>query len=125
MRQLAEEIREEIRNFLDTKLKLEMSMEKTRITNLTDEKVRFLGYEITKAFENTKITRNTKGVRKRAINGTIQLLVPTDVITEHLKPFMKDGKPYQHNARINDPILDIINTYNSEIRGLYNLTMLN
>jgi len=119
-KELAEEIREEIRHFLDTKLKLEMSMEKTRITNLSDRKVRFLGYDITKAIENTKITKNTNGIKRRSINGTIQLLVPTDVITEHLKPFMKDGKPYQHNARINDPILDIINTYNAEIRGLYN-----
>lgn len=119
-KQLAEEIREEIRNFLDIKLKLEMSMEKTRITNLTDKSVRFLGYEITKAFENTRITKNINGVKRRSINGTIQLLVPIDVITAHLSPFTMNGKPYQYNARINDSILDIINTYNSEIRGLYN-----
>lgn len=39
---------------------------------------------------------------------------------EHLKPFVQNGKSVHHNARINDPILDILNTYNSEIRGLYN-----
>jgi len=119
-KKLAEKIREEIGNFLDTKLKLEMSMDKTKITNLTEENVRFLGYEIAKVIANSKIIRDVDGVRRREINGTIQLLVPTDVINEHLKPFMKDGKPYQCNARINDSVLDIVNAYNSEIWGLYN-----
>lgn len=114
------EIRDNIKRFLQDKLHLTLNMEKTKITNLGDKPVRFLGYDIARSKDNTIIKKDTKGVKKRSINGTIQLLVPTEVITEHLSPFVKDGKPVHHNARINAPLLDIINTYNSEIRGLYN-----
>src|SRR4051812_18993096 len=74
---LAERIREEIKDFLWTELELELSLEKTVITNLADQKVRFLGYEIAKARENTALTKNARGVKKRAVNETIQLLVPS------------------------------------------------
>ena len=116
---LAEQIREEIRVFLET-LELVLSQEKTIITNLNDRRVRFLGYEIAKTQEDTKLTQNVQGIKKRAANGTIQLLVPTDVIREKLKPFVRDGKAIHHNARINAPLLDTLTQYNAEIRGLYN-----
>jgi group II intron reverse transcriptase/maturase len=119
-KKLAEEIREETRKFLQEKLHLNLSMEKTKITNLGDENVRFLGYDIARSLENSQVKKNTLGIKRRTVNGTIQLLVPPQVIKEHLKPFVKNGKSVHNNARINDSILDIINTYNSEIRGLYN-----
>ena len=119
-KELAERIREEIRDFLMQELQLELSMEKTLITNLSSQRVRFLGYEIAKTRENTVLTENTLGVKKRAANETIQLLVPGDVIREKLKPFVKNGKAIHHNARINVPLLDLITQYNAEIRGLYN-----
>jgi group II intron reverse transcriptase/maturase len=117
---LSEEIREKIKAFLATELQLELSAEKTLITNLGDQSVKFLGYEIAKSRDNTILTENTRGVKKRAANETIQLLVPTEVINEKLKPFVKNGKAVHHNARINEPILDILIQYNAEIRGLYN-----
>jgi group II intron reverse transcriptase/maturase len=119
-KRLAEEVREQITTFLKTELHLELSKEKTVITNLTSERVRFLGYEIAKTRENTALTENTRGIKKRAANETIQLLVPTEVINEKLKPFVRNGKAVHHNARINDPVLDILTQYNAEIRGLYN-----
>ncbi|MBI1256414.1 MAG: group II intron reverse transcriptase/maturase [Chloroflexi bacterium] len=118
-KQLAEHIREDIRAFLET-LSLVLSPEKTLITNLSDRRVRFLGYEIAKTHEDTKLTPNAHGVKKRAANGTIQLLVPADVVREKLKPFVSNGKAIHHNARVNAPLLDILTTYNAEIRGLYN-----
>jgi group II intron reverse transcriptase/maturase len=118
-KRLAEGIREEIRNFLQT-LSLVLSQEKTVITNLRDRRVRFLGYEISKTHENTKLTQSAQGVKKRAANGSIQLLVPGDVIREKLKPFVRNGKAIHHNARINAPLLDTLTQYNAEIRGLYN-----
>ena len=60
------------------------------------------------------------GRKKRSVNGTIQLVVPGDVIREKLKPFIKKGKPYQVGARVNLPVIEIISQYNAEIRGLYN-----
>ena len=45
-KKLAEQIREEIRAFLATSLMLVLSPEKTVITNLKDQRVRFLGYSV-------------------------------------------------------------------------------
>lgn len=118
-KRLAEEIREEIKAFLET-LSLVLSPEKTLITNLSDQRVRFLGYEIAKTYENSKLTETSQGVKKRAANDTIQLLVPADVIREKLKPFVSNGKSIHHNARVNAPLLDTLTLYNAEIRGLYN-----
>ena len=119
-KKMAEEISDAIRGYLRNELHLNLSMEKTRITNLGDENVRFLGYEIARSRGNSVVKKNSLGIKRRSVNGTIQLLVPADVITEHLKPFVRNGKSVHHSARINDSILDIVNTYNSEIRGLYN-----
>lgn len=119
-RALAEEVRKQIATFLKEELQLELSMEKTAITNLTEQRVNFLGYEIAKTRENTRLVKGSYGALKRSANETIQLLVPDRVIREKLKPFVRNGKAYQHNARINDPILDILTHYNAEIRGLYN-----
>jgi group II intron reverse transcriptase/maturase len=116
---LAEQIREEIRAFLETELHLLLSPEKTVITHLKDQRVRFLGYDIAKTKEDTQLTENTRGVKMRAANETIQLLVPGDVIQEKLKPFVRNGKAFHHNARINLPLLDLVTQYNAEIRGLY------
>lgn len=115
----AERIREEIRDFLMTELHLELSMEKTLITNLTDQRIRFLGYEIAKTRENTAITKDTLGRKKRTANETIQLLVPSKVIREKLQPFTQRGKAVHHNARSNIPLLDLLTQYNAEVRGLY------
>ena len=117
---LSVQVRDEMKNFLSAELQLELSAEKTLITNLGDRPVRFLGYEIAKARENTALTENAQGVKKRAANETIQLLVPGEVINEKLKPFVKNGKAVHHSARINEPILDMLTQYNAEIRGLYN-----
>lgn len=118
-KQLAEHIREDIRGFLET-LSLVLSPEKTLITNLSDRRVRFLGYELAKTREDTKLTENAPGVKKRDANGTIQLLVPADVVREKLKPLVRNGKAVHHNARVNAPLLDTLTVYNAEIRGLYN-----
>ena len=118
-KRLAQDIKEKIGAYLST-LGLTLSVEKTLITNLQDRRVRFLGYEIAKTEENTKLTVNRQGIKKRAANASIQLLVPADVIREKLKPFVSNGKAIHHNARINAPVLDTLTLYNAEIRGLYN-----
>lgn len=119
-RMMAEEIKNKIAGFMNDELHLELSPEKTKITNLSSENVRFLGYDISKSKENTKQVIDSIGRKKRSVNGTIQLLVPGQVIQEKLKFFRKRGKSYPYVARVNLPIMDIINLYNAEIRGLYN-----
>ncbi|MDR0795760.1 MAG: group II intron reverse transcriptase/maturase [Tannerella sp.] len=119
-KKIATEMKEKISFFLLNELKLELSPDKTLITNLGDRNVPFLGYEISKSRCNTQITTNINGVKRRSINETIQLLVPQRVITEKLSPFLKNGKSTHHNARINLPVLDMIAQFNREIQGLYN-----
>jgi hypothetical protein len=118
-KELAEQTREEIRMFLWNELHLELNMEKTLVTRLSDRRIRFLGYEIAKSKEDTAITKDTLGRKKRTANGTIQLLVPADVIREKLKPFVAREKAVHHSARINLSALDLLTQYNAEIRGLY------
>ena len=60
---------------MQKELHLELSREKTKITNLSDKRVRFLGYEITKSQESTKQVVDSIGRKKRSVNGTIQLVV--------------------------------------------------
>jgi group II intron reverse transcriptase/maturase len=117
---LAEQIRESMRDFLERELQLELNREKTLLTNLADRRMRFLGYEVTRSRKGPQYTEDARGVKTRASGGSIHLLVPGDVIRESLKPFVRNGKAIHHNARINIPLLDLLAQYNAEIRGLYN-----
>lgn len=63
-RNLAIEIRERIREFLETKLSLKLNLEKTKITNIS-EKVPFLGYLIGR---RTMLTKQRYGTEKRGVN---------------------------------------------------------
>ncbi|HEY1351475.1 MAG TPA: reverse transcriptase domain-containing protein, partial [Ktedonobacteraceae bacterium] len=119
-RGLAEQIRESMQDFLERELQLQLDREKTLLTNLADRRLRFLGYEVTRARKDLQSTRGVRGVNKRALGGGIHLLVPGDVIRESLKPFVRNGKAIHHNARINMPLPDLLAQYNAEIRGLYN-----
>jgi len=119
-RELAEQIKQDITQFLWERLKLELNDDKTLITNLKDDRVRFLGYEISKSHDNTIVKKNSEGVKKRSINETIQLLVPSEVINQKIRQFISKGKVASVKRRVNLPVLDIINEFNSEIRGLYN-----
>ena len=118
-KRLAETIKTEVSEFLSETLKLNLNDEKTLITNLNTGKARFLGYEIARAKDDTKVTKNANGVTSRSINGLIQLLVPRDVIQKRISDFSENGKSCAHKARVNLPVLDMLNQYNAEIRGLY------
>lgn len=117
---VAKNIKADIGFYLKDNLKINLSEEKTLITNLGNKRVSFLGYEISKTQENSVITTDSANRTKRTANGTIQLLVPSKVIKEKIKPFTADGKSIHNNARVNLPVLDILSQYNSEIMGLYN-----
>ncbi|MDL2258992.1 group II intron reverse transcriptase/maturase [Eubacteriales bacterium OttesenSCG-928-K08] len=119
-KEMAEQIKNDVTLFLRDNLKLELNADKTLITNLKDERVRFLGYELSKSHDNTIVKKNSKGVKARSVNETIQLLVPAEVINRHIRQFTENGKAASFKPRVNLPVLDIINEYNSEIRGLYN-----
>jgi group II intron reverse transcriptase/maturase len=117
---MAKELRENIKLFLKSELKIELNEEKTLITNMLKGKAHFLSYDICKSKDNTRIKVNVKGIRQRSINGNIQLYVPHKEIQKKIAPFRKKNKPIHRAERAYLPLFEMISLYNSEIRGLYN-----
>ena len=113
---------------MEEKLKLELSDEKTLITNAKD-RAAFLGYEITiRQSQSTK--RDKNGKLKRMFNGKVVLLLPRDVVRKRLQSYnaitviqvngKEDWKPKSRGAMTNCNPEDILAKVNSEIRGFYN-----
>jgi group II intron reverse transcriptase/maturase len=118
----AEVIRERLAAFLRDKLKLELSPDKTLITNATEQAARFLGYEIISQRCDTKthlVHRRNLEVpyRKRAINSVIALRLPADVIERRCALYTRDGKPIHRAELLEDSDFSIVATYQSEYRG--------
>lgn len=120
--------KEDIKNFLLDKLKLELSDEKTLITNGHD-RAKFLGYEVTIRKTN-KTRKNKKGIAIRSLDHKTVLLLPFEVMRDKLigykamKIVREKGKEKWESTsrpylRSNDD-LEILIRYNSEIRGIYN-----
>ncbi len=114
-REEAEQIKVRLAEFLRDELKLELSQEKTLITNARTEAARFLGYEIVNQDADDKQCRK---VKRRCINGVPGLKVPVDVIREKCSKYMKRGKPVQRAERLNDSDFSIVAQYQAEYRGV-------
>lgn len=121
-------IKEDVKNFLQSKLKLELSDEKTLITH-SEKSAKFLGYEIYVRKSNlTK--RNKIGRIRRAFNKKVYLKLTTDVMKNKLLEYgvleikihngKEQWKPKARIQFINNDDLEILERYNSEIRGFYN-----
>jgi len=104
----AEEIRERIRFFLEQELGLELSIEKTLITNARTEKARFLGYDL-------HVMRSEE---RRTVNGWLWFGVPREVITAAKGKYMRNGKPVHRNEWILNSDYDIVANFQAEYRGL-------
>ncbi|WP_199338342.1 group II intron reverse transcriptase/maturase [Nostoc sp. FACHB-133] len=110
--QEAKEIKEKLKTFLAENLQLELSPEKTLITNARNEAASFLGYKILVQYSDDKHTNG-----KRSINGIIALRIPPRFIEEKCALYMRNGKPIHRPELINDDDFTIINIYQSEFRG--------
>jgi group II intron reverse transcriptase/maturase len=115
----AEEIKGQIRDFLDNTLKLRLSEEKTLVTHATEEKARFLGYEIAIRQSDNKVAPFRGGIR-RCVNGVVGLFVPRDVARARLQRFIRGGKPAPLYALIAQSDLHIVSYYQAIYRGLVN-----
>ncbi len=124
----AKTIKEDIKNFLNEKLALELSDEKTLITH-TENTAKFLGYDIHVRKSNLT-RRDSKGHLKRSYNKKIRLKVNMEVLKKKLIDYgamhieiINGNEVWQPNHRsgliLNDD-LEILDAYNREIRGLYN-----
>jgi Type II intron maturase len=102
-----------MKEFLLDELKLELSQEKTLITNARTEAARFLGYEIINQDADDKHCR-----KQRNVNGASGLKAPLDVIREKCSEYMKNSKPIHRAERLNDSDFSIITQYQAEYRGI-------
>lgn len=93
----AEIIKSEIGKFLSDKLKLELSVEKTLITNAGTKAARFLNYEIKVQNANDYIQNG-----RRTVNGVIGLYVPKDVIDVKCAEYMKKEKTIHRGELLQD-----------------------
>jgi hypothetical protein len=122
-------LKDDIKAFLAEKLKLTLSVEKTKITH-TSNFARFLSYDITVS-RSQAIKKDKNGIRKRVYSNKIKLYVPHEKWFSKLKEYnaikiSKDEKgkvryKATHRSKlINKPDVGILQTHNAEIRGLYN-----
>ncbi len=118
-REEAEEIKQQLGQFLRNTLKLEMSQEKTLITHASSEKARFLNYHIVNQQSNAKQTK-----KRRSANGRIGLLVPPDVVKSKCIPYQQEGKPAHRTHFLEDHDFTIIERYQQEYRGIVQYYML-
>ena len=125
----AVKVKQDIKAFLEKELHLDLSEEKTLITHST-EKARFLGYDVTlNGYKNE--FRKYKNARRREHAGTVRLYLPKD---KWIKSLMEKGilhittdvngqekwVPVARSSFVNRAPVEIIGTYNAEIRGMYN-----
>ena len=113
-REEVEEIKRQLKEFLEDTLKLTLSEEKTLITHARTEAARFLGYEIMVVQDDH--LRDQTG--RRATNGTIGLEVPVDVVKAKCQLYQQRGKPIHRKALTHNTDFSIIAQYQQEYRGL-------
>jgi group II intron reverse transcriptase/maturase len=116
----AEEIKRWLENFLRDELQLELSVEKTLITN-AKERVRFLGYDIQR-WKGTHIRRfHTQQGMKTQRTGSYQLslLMPVDKTIKFAQEYGETNrwKGKNRGKLLNLSELEILMTYNAEVRG--------
>ncbi len=121
-------IKQDIKEFLGTKLKLELSEEKTLITSGKD-KAQFLSYEITIMQDNN--SRRTVRGKTRVYNARVKLYVPKEKWVNKLKQYnmlkivntkgqKEVWKPLERKELAYLKPNEIVMKYNEQIRGLYN-----
>jgi hypothetical protein len=118
-------IKAELAQFLSQDLKLTLSPEKTLITH-SAQYVRFLGYDMS-VRRSQEIVTDSLGRKMRTLNGTVELLVPLEKIEKFMFDkgviTQKASKVFQSIHRkgwLFMPDYEIVERYNSEIRGILN-----
>jgi group II intron reverse transcriptase/maturase len=122
------QIKQDISNFLNEKLQLTLSDEKTLITH-SEKPARFLSFDITVRKSNlTK--RNVEGKIRRAYHKKVVLKIPPDTIKKKLLDYevleikrhngKEQWKPKHRKGLIFNDDLEILSKYNAELIGFYN-----
>lgn len=111
----ADGIKQQLAEFLQTQLRLDLSADKTLITHARSTAARFLGYDVTVMQDDRKHTNG-----RRSINGGIGLRVPRDVLHAKSQPYMKHGGPWHRPELLHQSVFDIVTQYQSVYRGIVN-----
>lgn len=120
-------IKRDITQFLKNELKVELSQEKTLITH-SKNRARFLGYDVKISHDSLTTKSTASGHKKRTRTMCCELLLPHEVWRNKLIEYKAlqidlNSKKWKSTHRVhllpNDD-LEILSTYNAEIRGLYN-----
>lgn len=123
-------IKEKIKVFTAKQLFLELSEEKTLITH-SAKKARFLGYDITVRRSQAFTKRKKNGIKARQHNGKVVLELPTEVMRKKLLEYgameikltvhgKENWSPKSRCYLKDNDDLEILQQYNSEIRGFKN-----
>lgn len=120
-----EEIKRRLSEFICQTLKMELSEEKTLITH-SNQYARFLGYDV-RVRRDSKV-KSVGNRKQRTLNNKTELCVPLD---DKIIPFLfgksiveqlEDGnlKPIARKYLYGSTDLEILSTYNAELRGICN-----
>ena len=112
----AEDIRRQLGEFLEQRLKLTLSPEKTLITHAGDERAKFLGHEIKVVRQGDLISKDGR----RATNGVIALLMPMQVVRKYRDRYSRGGKIAAQAELLADTDYTILQRYQSVLKGVYN-----
>lgn len=116
----AESIKRSIKTFLQERLKLQLSDEKTLITHARTEYAKFLGYAISIYDEDSKLQRNQTDRRiiKRTVNGHVCLSIPYGLVDEYIAEYTQNGKVVSERRLTTFSDGHIITTFQSRFRGI-------
>jgi group II intron reverse transcriptase/maturase len=123
---LATKIKDEVNNFLRDVLKVELSQEKTKITQVTQDKVNYLGFQISRrarVYTESQIsTVESTGITRRPSNASVLIEAPIEKLMlkliEQGYAWEKDRMPKAMTKWIFLNPEDIIRRYNWVIRGI-------
>ena len=119
-------IKTKLSNFIASTLKMELSEEKTLITH-SNEYARFLGYDI-RVRRNNSHVKPVNGHTRRTFNNKVEFAVPLNekimkfLFTKNIIAQKEDGtiEPIRRTRLSHCTPLEIVNTYNAELRGIAN-----
>jgi group II intron reverse transcriptase/maturase len=122
-------IKEDVKNFLNDKLMLELSEEKTLITH-SETAAKFLSYEVNVKKSNLTKRDPKSGRLEKIYNKRVVLKMPEDRMKTKLVEYgavefthhheQQNWKPSSRPKLLNKDDLEILSQYNSEIIGFYN-----
>lgn len=124
-KQECEQIKASLKEFISITLHMELSEEKTFITH-SNEYARFLGYDVRVRRDGT--VKHFPGQSpRRTLSNKVELSIP---LQDKIERFLfskqvveqRDGKlfPIRRNALLRLTPLEIVDTYNAELRGICN-----